>query len=333
MNPGLSARVRRVAFLLLPAIFITLASPADAASRDPAYPVKPIRVIVAFAAGGAPDTFARLIGQKLSEQMGQPVIVDNRPGATGNIGAEIVAKAAPDGYTLFNATLSLAISPAFYRALPFDPLKSFAPITMLASVPLVLVAHPNLPAHNLRDLITYAKANPAKLHYASVGTGSPQHVSAELIQHVAGVKLVHVPYKSGGAMATAMLGGEAQLGLPAIAPALPHVKAGKLRAMAVTATKRAAALPETPTFAEAGYAAIEADNWNALLAPAGTPKAVIERVHAEVAHAARSADMSEQFARQGAELTLSTPAALAATLSAEVAKWEKVVRAAGIERQ
>jgi tripartite-type tricarboxylate transporter receptor subunit TctC len=292
-----------------------------------------VRVIVAFAAGGAPDTFARLIGQKLSEQMGQPMIVDNRPGATGNIGAEIVAKAAPDGYTLFNATLSLAISPAFYGALPFDPLKSFAPITMLASVPLVLVAHPGLPTHSVRDLIAYAKANPGKLYYASVGTGSPQHVSAELIQHVAGVKVVHVPYKSGGAMATAMLGGEAQLGLPAIAPALPHVKAGKLRAMAVTATKRATALPETPTFAEAGYPAIEADNWNALLAPAGTPRPVIARVNAEVTRAARSPELSEQFARQGAELAVSTPAALAATLSAEVAKWEKVVRAAGIERQ
>jgi tripartite-type tricarboxylate transporter receptor subunit TctC len=265
--------------------------------------------------------------------MGQPVIVDNRPGATGNIGAEIVARAAPDGYTIFNATLSLAISPSFYRALPFDPLKSFAPITILASVPLVLVAHPSLPVQSVRDLIAYAKANSGKVQYASVGVGSPQHVSAELLQNVAGVKLLHVPYKSGGAMAAAMLGGEAQLGLPAIAPALPHVKAGKLRAIAVTATKRAPALPDTPTFAEAGFDGMEADNWNGLLAPAGTPRSLIERLHREVTRAARSHEIAEQFARQGAEVSLSTPEIFAATLKAEVEKWGKVVRAAGIQRQ
>ena len=298
-----------------------------------AYPSKPIRLVVAFAPGGAPDAFARIIGQKLSEQMGQPVIVDNRPGATGNIGAELVAKAQADGYTLFNATLSLAISPAFYRKLPFDPVTSFAPVTMLASVPLVLVAHPSLPAKTVKDLIAYARSNPGKLNYASVGAGSPQHVSAELLQNVAGVKLVHVPYKSGGAMSTAVLQGEAQLGLPAIAPALPHVKAGRLRAFAVTAVKRAPAMPDTPTFAEAGLPGIEADNWNAILAPAGTPAAVVQKLNAEIAKAASAPDVAEQFIRQGAEVNLSTPSAFAAVMKAEVAKWTKVVRGAGIEPQ
>lgn len=297
------------------------------------YPTKPIRMVVAFEAGGAPDAFARIIGQKLREQMGQPVIVDNRPGATGNIGAELVARAQPDGYTLFNATLSLAISPAFYSKLPFDPIASFAPITQLASVPLVLVAHPGLPAQSVQDLITYAKSNPGKLNYASVGAGSPQHLSAELLQSVAALKLVHVPYKSGGAMATAVLQGEAQLGLPAIAPALPHIKAGRLRAMAVTAAKRASALPETPTFAEAGFQGIEADNWNAVLAPARTPRNVIEALHAHIGKAARLPDVAEQFARQGAEVSPSSPSALDALMRSEVRKWAKVAQTAGIQRQ
>lgn len=297
------------------------------------YPTKPIRLVVAFAPGGAPDAFARILGQKLNEQMGQPVVVDNRPGATGNIGAELVAKAAPDGYTLFNATLSLAISPAFYSTLGFDPIRSFAPVTKLASVPLVLVAHPGLAARTVQDFVAYAKANPGKLNYASVGAGSPQHLSAELLASVAGLTLVHVPYKSGGAMATAVLQGETQIGLPAIAPALPHVKAGRLRALAVTATKRSSALPDTPTFAEAGFAGIEADNWNAILAPAGTPKSIIDTLHANVSKAARLPDVVEQFVRQGAEVNLSTPAALAALMKSEVQKWEKVARAAGVQRQ
>lgn len=304
---------------------------AEAAAQ--AYPSRPIRMVVAFAPGGAPDAFARIIGQKLTEQMGQPVIVDNRPGATGNIGAELVAKAAPDGHTLINATLSLAMSPAFHRTLPFDPVASFAPVTLLASVPLVLVAHPGLPAKSVSELVAHAKAHPGKLNYASVGSGSPQHVSAELLQTIAGVKLVHVPYKSGGAMATAVLQGETQLGLPAIAPALPHVKAGRLRALAVTAPKRSPAMPDTPTFAEGGLPGMEADNWNAILAPAKTPASVIARLNAEITQAARLPDVAEQFVRQGAEVSVGTPAALAALIKAEIAKWTKVVRAAGIEPQ
>ena len=297
------------------------------------YPTKPIRMIVAFAPGGAPDAFARIIGQKLSEQMGQTVIVDNRPGATGNIGAEIVAKAPPDGYTLFNATLSLAISPAVYGAVSFDPLTSFAPVTLLASVPLVLVANPKLPARSVQELIAYAKSNPGKLNYASVGVGSPQHVSAELLQMVSRVRLVHIPYKGGGPMSTAILSNEAQLGLPAIAPALPYVQSGRLRAIAVTAAKRTQAMPDTPTFAEAGLPGIEADNWNAILAPARTPASLIARLNAEISKAARAPDVAEQFTRQGAEVNLSTPASLAEKIRTEVEKWTRVVRAADIKPQ
>lgn len=303
------------------------------ASAAQNYPNKPIRVVVAWGTGGAPDIFARVIAQKLSEQVRQPVIVDNRPGATGNIGAEIVSKASNDGYTIFNATLSLAVSPAFYRSLSFDPIKSFTPVTMLASVPLVLVVHPGLAAKSIQELISQAKANPGKFNYATVGSGSPAHVSVELLQNVAGIRVVHVPYKSGGAMATAILTNEAQFGFPAIAPALPHIKASRLRAIAVTATKRSAALPDTPTFAEGGLPDMVVDNWNGILAPAGTSKTVVDRLHTEIAKAAQSSDVTGLFARQGAAVSLSTPAQFGTVMKAEVTKWAKVVKEAGIKPQ
>lgn len=297
------------------------------------YPTKPIRMVVAWGPGGAPDVFARIVSQKLYEQMGQPVVVDNRPGATGNIGAELVAKAPPNGYTTFNATLSLAISTSFYKGLPFDPIASFDPVTMLASVPLVLAISPSLPVNSVQELIAFAKSKPGSLNYASVGSGSPAHVSAELFQHIAGVKLAHVPYKSGGGMATSMLSGETQLGFPAIAPALPHAKAGRLRLLAVTASKRSAAISDVPTFAEVGLPGIEADNWNGILVPAHTPKSIINKLHAEIVKAARTPDVADQFVRQGAEVNVSSPAEFAAVIKAEVAKWAKVVKVAGIEPQ
>lgn len=297
------------------------------------YPVRPIRLIVAWGPGGAPDIFARIVGERLHAAMGQPVIVDNRPGATGNVGAEIAAKAPPDGHTIFNATLSLAISPGFYSKLAFDPVGSFAPITMLASVPLILVVHPSLPVKSVAELIALAKSRPGSLNYASVGVGSPQHVSAELLQMTGGGKLVHVPYKSGGAMATAILSGETQLCFIAIAPALPHVKAGRLRVLAVTAAKRSAVVPTVPTFAEAGVRGFEVDNWNGILAPVGTPKSVINRLHAEIIKAVRAPEVTDQFARQGAEVSTSSPAEFSRIIKAEVSKWAKVVKAAGIKPQ
>lgn len=308
-----------------------LAIAQDAAPQP--YPSRPIRLIVAWGPGGAPDIFARIVGQRLYEAMGQPVIVDNRPGATGNIGAEIAAKAPPDGHTLFNATLSLAISPGFYRKLPFDPVASFAPVTMLASVPLILVIHPGLPVKSVTELITLAKSRPGSLNYASVGVGSPAHVSAELFQIMGGGKLVHVPYKSGGAMAAAILTGEAQLSFIAIAPALPHVNAGRLRALAITAAKRSPAVRDVPTFAEAGVPGIEVDNWNGILAPAGTAKNVTNRLHGEIIKAVRAPEVADQFARQGAEVNTSSPAQFSTVIKAEVAKWAKVVKASGIKPQ
>jgi tripartite-type tricarboxylate transporter receptor subunit TctC len=297
------------------------------------YPSKPIRLIVAWGPGGAPDIFARIVGEKLSLQTGQPVIVDNRPGATGNVGAEIVARAPPDGYTIFNATLSLAISPGFYRNLPFDPVASFAPVTMLASVPLILAVHPGLPAKSVPDLIALARSRPGSLNYASVGSGSPAHVAGELIQSIARAKLVHVPYKSGGAMVTAILAGEAQLAFIAIAPALPHAKAGRVRVLGVTAPKRSAAVPDVPTFAEAGLPGIEVDNWNGILAPARTPPQLVARLRDEILKAVRAPGVAEQFARQGAEVSTSTSAEFSSAIKAEMAKWARVVREAGIRPQ
>lgn len=326
---ALSAMMKTVWAVGVVVTAVTVA--ADARAQQ--YPARPVRLIVAWGPGGAPDIFARIVGQRLSEAMGQPVIVDNRPGATGNVGAEIAAKAPPDGHTLFNATLSLAISPGFYRKLPFDPVSSFAPVTMLAAVPLILVVHPGLPAKSVKELIALAKSRPGSLNYASVGIGSPAHVSAELFQIMGGGKLVHVPYKSGGAMATAILTGESQLSFIAVAPALPHVSGGRLRALAITATKRSPAVPDVPTFTEAGAPGIEVDNWNGILAPAGIPRSVVKRLNGEILKAASAPDVADQFVRQGAEVNTGSPEQFAAIIKAEVAKWAKVVKAAGIKPQ
>jgi tripartite-type tricarboxylate transporter receptor subunit TctC len=317
-------------FLLHPSAFMlccVLIAPASAQQ----YPSRPIRMVVAFAAGGAPDLVGRIVGQKLNEDLGQPVIVDNRAGATGNVGAEIVAKANPDGYTLFMATLSVAISPAFYKSLAFDPVRSFAPVGMVASVPLTLVVHPSLPAKNVRELIEVARSRPGALNYASVGNGSPQHLSAELFKSTAGVTLVHVPYKGGAQMITALLSGESHLSFAGLPPALPHVKAGRLRALAVSTAKRSASAPDVPTVMEAGLAGFEADNWNALLAPAGTPAAISERLNRQLERILGDADVRARLVQTGAEAAWGTPQALAQRMKSETEKWTRVARQAGVK--
>jgi tripartite-type tricarboxylate transporter receptor subunit TctC len=295
------------------------------------YPTKPIRMVVAFAAGGAPDIIGRIVGQRLNESLGQPVIVDNRPGATGNIGAEIVAKASPDGYTLFMATLSVAISPAFFRSLPFDPVKSFAPVGMVASVPLILVVHPSLPAKSVQELIELARSRPGAYNYASVGNGSPQHLSAELFKTTAGVNLVHVPYKGGGPATVAVLQGEAHLFFAGMPPALPHVKAGRLRALAVSTVKRSPSAPEVPTASEAGLPGFEADNWNAMLAPRGTPQRIVDLLNQELGKILKLSQIQALLIQTGAEAAYSTPQELAERIKSETVKWGKVARAAGVK--
>lgn len=312
-------------------LFAMLLGAGTAAAQ--AYPTKPIRMVVAAATGGTPDILGRIVAQRLSEQVGQAVIVDNRPGATGNIGADVVAKASRDGYTILMATSVLAISPAFYKKLPFDPANDLAPVTQVATQATFLFVQADSPVKSLKELVTLAKSKPGTLSYASFGVGSPQHVAGELFQIAAGVKFIHVPYKSGGLMVTALLSGEVQFMFLGLSPALPHVKSGRFRTIAVASGKRSATAPHIPTFSEAGVPGVVVDNWLAVLTTGGTPKSVIDKLHAEIVKAVRAPDMAERIAQQGLEVTASSPAEFAAFFKAELAKNAKVVSTAGIEPQ
>lgn len=314
----------------LPVCLMILASVAWSADS---YPQQPVRMVVGFAPGGAPDIIGRIVGRHVSESLGQNVIIDNRPGATGNIGAEIVARAAPDGHTVFMATVSVAISPAFYRELPFDPVRSFAPVSRVAVVPLLLVVHPTLPATSVRELIALAKSKPGVLNYASVGTGSPQHLSGELFNARAGVRIVHVPYKGGGPATAAILAGEAQLFFAGMPAALPHARAGRLRALAVSTARRSPSAPEVSTVAEAGLPGFEADNWHGVLAPAGTPKSIIARLNAELGRTLGNAEVQAQLIKAGAEGVSSSVEEFAAFIRTEKAKWAQVAKMAGVKAQ
>ena len=297
------------------------------------YPSRPVRMVVGFAAGGAPDILARLLAQPLNDKLGQPLVVDNRPGATSNIGAEIVARAANDGYTLFMATVSVAISPSVYPALAFRVPDDFAPVSMVASVPLILVVHPGLPVKSVQDLIRLAKERTGQLNYASVGNGSPQHLAGELFKMKTGTQLVHVPYKGGAPANTAVLGGESHIYFSGMPPALPHVKAGRLRALAITSVKRSPAAADVPTMAEAGLQGSEADNWHAVLAPAHTPVAIVQRINGALAAVLAEPALQAQFLNQGAEARHGTPQALTRHILEEVAKWREVARAAAVKVQ
>ncbi len=318
--------------LLIGLVVTAIVMGAQAAAAD-TFPTKPVRMVVGFNAGGAPDILARLLGERLHDRMGQPIVVDNRPGATGNIGAELVATANPDGYTLFMATVSVAIGPTVYKSLKFSVPKSFAPVSMVASVPLILVVNPKLPVNSVQDLIKVAKAKPGSLNYATPGYGSPQHLTAELFKLKVGVNMVHIPYKGGGQANAALLAGESHLFFSGMPPALPHVKAGRLRALAVTTAKRSPSAPEVPTVGEAGLPGFEADNWHAILAPAGTPPTVVKRLHQAIAAALTEQELARRFETQGAEARSSTPPQLTAFIRAEVAKWADVAKAAGVEPQ
>lgn len=293
------------------------------------YPTKPIKVLVGFAPGGAPDFLARLLGQRISESMGQSMVVENKPGATGNIAARSVATADPDGYTLLMATVSVAISASFYDDLGFDPARDFEPVAMVASVPLILVIHPSVKATNVRDLIGLAKAQPGTLNYASVGYGSPQHLSAELFQLMGSFKMVHVPYKGGGNATQAVLTGESHMFFAGMPPAMPHIRSGRIRALAVTSAKRSPAAPEVPTVSEAGLAGFEADNWHAILAPKGTPTTIVRKLNAEFNRALAVPEIKERMLPQGTEAWIATPEETREHLQSEIEKWAKVVKASG----
>ena len=308
------------------AFSLALACAAPAQAQQ--YPTRPVRFVVPFAPGGSTDTLARTLGQKLSEALGEQVVVDNRSGGSGNIGMEIVARAAPDGHTIVLGYIAnLAIGPSLYAKLPFDPVKDFAPVTQLASSPNVLAAHPAVPARNLKELIALARARP--VNFASAGVASVGHLTGEFLNSLAGIKMVHVPYKGSGQAVTDLLGGHVQLMFSGFSSALPHIRAGKLRALAVTGAKRSPALPDVPTIAESGFPKFEATAWYGVLAPAQTPRPIVIRLHDEIIKALQLPDVKERLASVGFEIVGSTPEAFGAYIQSEIRKWEKVVKASG----
>lgn len=294
------------------------------------YPNKPIRFIISYPPGGGMEFVARLIGQKLTESWGQHVIIDSRPGGGGNIGTEIAAKAPPNGYTLLASPLGpLVINPSLFSKLPFDPVKDFDPITSLISALNILVVHPSVPAKSVKDLIALAKAKPGQIKFASSSHGNTDHLAGELFKTMAGVDLVHVPYKGGGPATIALLGGEIEIYFGPVQNVAPHLQAGKLRALAAASAKRWSAMPDLPTIAEAGVPGFEVDNWYGLLAPAKTPKTIITTLNTEVVKILQMQDVKDRLASNGMIPFPSTPEHFAAHIKTETAKWAKIVKDSG----
>ena len=322
---------------LLAALLLGIAyASADAQTRSdtPAhYPSKPLRIVVGFPPGGNSDFVARAVGRGLGELWGQQVIVDNRPGAGGNVAAEIVAKAPPDGHTLLLGVFAHAVNPSLYAKLPFDALRDFAPVILCASSANILVVHPSLPAKTVRELIALAKAKPGAITYASAGNGTASHLAGELLKMRAGIDIVHVPYRGTGLAHTDLMGGRVTMFFAAMAGTLPSVQAGRLRALGVTTIKRWPGAPNVPTMVEAGMPGFEVNSWSGLLAPAGTPKEIVVRLNTEVARILRSPETAERLYSFGAEAIDNTPEEFAAYISAEFVRWAKVVKAAGLRAE
>ena len=316
---------RTLARLLLAVMLI-----APAYARAQTYPTKPIRFVVPFAPGGSTDTLARVLGVKLSDSLGQQVVIDNRMGANGNIGMEIVARAPPDGHTIVLGYIAnVAIGPSLYDKLPFDPVQDYEHVTLLATSPNVLVAHPSVKATSMKDLIALAKTQPGKLNYASASVASVGHLTGELINQLAGIKMTHVAYKGSGQAVTDLLGGHIQLMYSGFSSTLPHIKSGKLRAIAQTGEKRSPALPDVPTIAESGFPKFEATAWYGVHAPAKTPKPLVARLNSEFVKALKLPDVRERLGSLGFEIAGSTPEQYASYIRSEIKKWEKVVKASG----
>ena len=310
--------------------------PLVATAQQPAatsdWPTKPIRFVVPYPPGGGTDIIARIVQERLSAALGQPIVIENRGGAAGNIGTEVAAKSAPDGYTFLFTLSSHTINPAVYDKLPFDVEKDFIGVSMVASLPQIITAHPSQPFSDLQGMVAFAKANPGKLNFASVGNGSPSHIAGELLKLKAGVDMVHVPYKGGGPAVTANLGGEVQLMFVSIPPALQHVKAGKLKPLGVTTLKRTPAAPDIPTVAEAlNLPDYEVDSWYAVFAPAKTPAAVVARMQAEIAKVVQLPEIREKLLLQGCAAVSSTGPELDRVVKDELAKWTAVAKAAKIK--
>jgi len=290
------------------------------------WPTKPVTLMVPFAPGGTTDIVARPFAQALSQELGQPVVVENRAGAGGTLAAGVAAHAAPDGYTLFVATVAHTMATSLYKQLPYDFEKDFVPITILATVPNILVVNPSVPAKSVRELIDYAKANPGKLAYGSAGNGSTEHLSAELFKSMAGVDMVHIPYKGGAPMMADLIGGQIQLAIETSGSAAPHIKAGKVRALAVTTSARSPAFPEVPTLAESGLKGYDVTTWYAILAPRGTPQEIAAKLYNASVKILGTPDMKQRLEQFGGEPGGLTPEQFAAFIKSETAKWAKVVK-------
>lgn len=314
---------------LLAAVLLLL-TPIAASAQE--FPTKPIRLIVPFPPGGSNDIVARLVGANLTERLGKTVVVDNRAGAAGTIGTEIAVRSQPDGHTLLIISAAYAYNPMVYK-LPYDPVKAIAPITLLGSGPTSLVIHPGLPVSSVKDLVGLAKAKPGQLYFASAGVGSFTHLSCELFRIMAGINVVHVPFKGGGPAMLEVMSGRMQYTMGTIVQAMPHIRSGRLKVLGIGSAKRIATLPDTPTIAESGVPGYEASNWWGIIAPAGTSPAIVKRLHAETAVILKMPEVQKWFVSEGAELANMTTAQFANHIVSEMAKWGKVVKEAGIKAE
>jgi tripartite-type tricarboxylate transporter receptor subunit TctC len=316
-----------------PAVLLALLGVAAPGVLAQNYPAHAIKLVVPSSPGGGTDIVGRILAQKLSEQLGQQVVVDNRAGAGTIIGNDAVAKSAPDGYTLLMGLSTLAINPSMYAKLPYDALRDFAPISQAVSSPNILTLHPSVPAKTVKELIALAKARPGSLTFGSAGMGTSPHLSGELFKTLARIDMVHVPFKGSGQSVISQLAGEIAANFPSVPTAMPYIKAGRLRGLGVTTLKRAQALPDVPSIAEAGLPGYEATQWFGLLAPAGTPRSIVDRLYQESSRALRSADVKERMTAEGLEVVGGTPEEFAAYIRSETDKWTKVIAAAGIKPQ
>ncbi len=318
---------RRLALLLL------LALPALQAAAQTAYPSKPVRFLVGYQPGGGTDLTARLVGERLAVAFGQPVLVENRPGASSNIAAEMVVKSAPDGHTLFISAAAMSTNPSLYRNMSFDPVKDFAPVIWLALLPNVAVVNADFPPRNIQELVAYAKANPEKVSCASASMGSTGHLSCEYLNMQAGTKILHVPFKGSAGAIAAVIGGQVPLLFDQIPATLPHIKSGRLRAIALTAARRNANLPEVPTSDESGLPGFHANAWVAVFAPKDTPAAIVARLNADMNRILQAADLQQKFLDMGMEAMGGPPERLSQMLASDTAKWAGVIKAANITMQ
>jgi tripartite-type tricarboxylate transporter receptor subunit TctC len=306
-----------------------LLAPATAMAQ--AYPSKPVRLVVPFAAGGSTDIIARTVGQKLNEMWGQPVLVDNRPGGSTVIGTDAVAKAAPDGYTLLITPAPFTIVPSLIAKLPYDPARDFEPVTLINTTPLVVVVHPGVPARSIKELVSLARKKPGALNYGSSGSGGSNHLAGELFNAMAGVRMVHIPYKGNAPALADLVGGHVDVVFNGLTSAMPLIKSGRLRALAVTSLQRSAALADMPTLDELGLKGFQAVAWNGLTAPARTPKEIVGKLNGDVLKVVRSAELAERLKAEGSDPVGNSPAQYAAFLRDEIAKWRKVIKFAGIK--